>query len=161
MLVGEMSELPHSVVPPSGVDIVRVADEQDVSSFVSVNDELFGGDNSWIGGMLLADLSRGGRATAALLAVVDGTPVGALRLEFPRCGYFAALYSVCTVSAWRRRGVFRSLLAEGVSIASARGFRYLQADAMPDSRPILTRLGCVELGTTTPFAHPGRASSSP
>jgi hypothetical protein len=28
---------------------------------------------------------------------------------------------------------------------------------MPDSRPILQRLGFVELATTTPFTHPGGA----
>ena len=42
-----------------------------------------------------------------------------------------------------------------VAAAAERGFRYIQTDALPDSRPILKRLGFVELGTTTPFIHPG------
>jgi hypothetical protein len=53
--------------------------------------------------------------------------------------------------------VFRSLVAHRANLASARGFRYLQVDASPDSRPILKRLGFVELATTTPFVHPGAA----
>ncbi len=60
--------------------------------------------------------------------------------------------------AWRRRGVFRALVAHRATLASARGFRYLQVDALPPSRPILKRLGFVELATTTPFVHPGQPS---
>ena len=55
--------------------------------------------------------------------------------------------------------MFRALLAYGVTLAAERGFAYMQANAFPDSRPILKRLGFVELGTTTPFMHPGGQSS--
>ena len=34
--------------------------------------------------------------------------------------------------------------------AADRGFRYLQVDASPDSRPILERLGLSTLTSTTP-----------
>jgi hypothetical protein len=34
----------------------------------------------------------------------------------------------------------------------------VKLDAFPDSQPILKRLGCVELGTTTPFVYPGSYS---
>ena len=47
------------------------------------------------------------------------------------------------------------MVAYRAALAAARGFRYLQVDAMPDSRPILKRLGFAELATTTPFMHPG------
>lgn len=161
MLVGETADLPHTTPPPSGVAIVPVVDEQGVSSFVSVNDEVFGDANGWIGKMLLADLGRQRTTTAALLAVADRTPVAALRLEFASETDFAVLFSACTLPAWRGRGLFRSLLAHGVFLAADRGFHYLQADAFPDSQPILKRLGCVELGTTTPFVHPGRAVGKP
>ena len=46
------------------------------------------------------------------------------------------------------------------ALASARGFRYLQVDASADSRPILQRLGFVELATTTPFTYPGATVTS-
>jgi GNAT superfamily N-acetyltransferase len=155
-MVGELSSLPGASEPPEGVAIIPVVDARGVSSFVSVNEEVFGGDHASIGSMLLADLARERRLTAALLAVADRMPVGAVRLEFASDTEFACLYSACTLSGWRGRGVFRSLLAQGVSLAADRGFRYLEADAFPDSRPILARLGCAELGTTTPFLHPGR-----
>jgi hypothetical protein len=46
-------------------------------------------------------------------------------------------------------------VAHRARLAAERGYRYLQVDAMPDSRPILRRLGFTELATTTPFTHPG------
>jgi GNAT superfamily N-acetyltransferase len=155
LLVGEIASLPRGTPPAAGVTIVPVLDAWAISSFVSVNNDVFGGDHTWVGEMLLADLARERPITVALLAVADHIPVGALRLEFASGSEFACLYSACTLPEWRGRSVFRSLLARGVSLAADGGFRYLQADAFPDSRPILQRLGCAELGTTTPFAHPG------
>ena len=41
-------------------------------------------------------------------------------------------------------------------LAAARGYRYLQVDASPDSRPILERLGFIRLARTTPYVwEPG------
>ena len=77
-------------------------------------------------------------------------------MEFRSGTDFAGLWGGATLPAWRGRGVFRSLVAHRAALASTRGFRYLQVDASADSRPILRRLGFVELGTTTPFTHPGR-----
>ena len=162
LLVGETAGLPLAVDPPSGVAIAPVLDEQGVSSFVSVNDEVFGGDSAWIGEILLADLACDQPTTApAVLAMAGRRPIGALRLELAPETDFAVLFSACTLAEWRSRGVFRSLLAHGVCLAADRGFRYLQADAFPDSRPILKRLGFVELGTTTPFIYTGQQSRSP
>ena len=51
--------------------------------------------------------------------------------------------------------MFRSLVAHRAALAAAAGCCYLQVDASADSRPILRRLGFVQLATTTPFVHPG------
>ena len=85
------------------------------------------------------------------------TPVTAGRVEFHLGTDFASLWGGGTLPAWRHRGAFRSLVAHRAALASARGFRYLQVDASPESRSILHRLGFVKLATTTPFMHPGGA----
>ncbi len=155
LLVGEIAELPRVSEPPHGVEVEAVRDRAGVKRFMSVHDEVFGGDSSWIGRMLLADLGLERPRAWGALATAGGIPVGAVRLELAPGTDFAALYSVCTLAAWRGKGVFRSLLALCVGVATERGFIYMQADALPDSRPILRRLGFLELGTTTPFQHPG------
>ncbi len=78
-------------------------------------------------------------------------PIAAGRLELPPSGEFAGLWGGGTVPDWRHRGVFRSLVAYRAAIARDRGFRYLQVDAAEASRPILERLGFVELAKTMPY----------
>jgi GNAT superfamily N-acetyltransferase len=89
------------------------------------------------------------------------TPIAAGRVEFHAGTHFASLWGGGTLPAWRGRGAFRSLVAHRAALASARGFRYLQVDASPESRPILQRLGFIELAATTPFVHSGSSPSAP
>ena len=56
-----------------------------------------------------------------------------------------------TLPGWRGRGIYRALVAYRAQLAVARGYRYLQVDALPASRPILERLGFTCLAHTTPY----------
>ncbi|MGI8698690.1 MAG: GNAT family N-acetyltransferase [Mycobacteriales bacterium] len=155
LLVAEIADLTLDVPPPPGVELLAVVDMSGVAALVSVHDEVFGGDHSVVGRTVLAGLARQPGAAAAVVAVAGSTPVAAGRVEFHPGTDFASLWGGATLPAWRGRGVFRSLVAHRAGVASARGFRYLQVDATPNSRPILQRLGFVELASTTPFMHPG------
>ncbi len=94
---------------------------------------------------------------AGVIAWAGPTAVAAGRVEFHRATDFAGLWGGGTLPAWRGPGVFRALVAHRGAEASARGFRYLEVDAPPPSRPILQRLGFVDLAITTPFMHPSGA----
>lgn len=155
LLVAEITELVLDVAPPPGVQLVEVVDEGGVEALVSVHDAVFGGNHAGMGRQLLANLGRQPPTAAAVIAVAGGAPVSAGRVELAAGTDFAGLWGGGTLSAWRGRGVFRSVVAHRAAVAAARGFRYLQVDASPDSRPILQRLGFVDLATTTPFTHPG------
>jgi ribosomal protein S18 acetylase RimI-like enzyme len=157
LLVAEISALPRDVAPPEGVRLRTVRTARDIEAYVSVHDAVFGGDHRAVGVALRAGLARHPAMVAAVLAVAGGTPVAAGRLELHAGTDFASLWGGGTLPAWRGRGVFRALVAHRAAVASAEGFRYLQVDATPASRPILERLGFVELATTTPFTHPGGA----
>ena len=138
------------------MELRAVTDREGVAALVAVLDEVFGEDHSVLGKALLTALAHRRQTVAAVVAFAAETPVAAGRVEFRPGTDFAGLWGGATVPAWRGRGVFRSLVAHRAALASTRGFRYLQVDASADSRPILRRLGFVELGTTTPFTHPGR-----
>jgi GNAT superfamily N-acetyltransferase len=155
LLVAEIADLALDVPPPVGVQLLPVVDERGVGELVRVHEAVFGGDHSAVGRMLLAALGQAPTSTAAVIASFEGAAVAAGRVELRPGTDFASLWGGGTMPAWRGRGLFRSLVAHRASLASARGFRYLQVDASPDSRPILRRLGFVELATTTPFVHPG------
>lgn len=160
LLVAEIADLELDVPPPPGVELRAVIDRAGVEALVSVHDEVFAEDHSALGKTLLAGLARQDRTTAAVVAFAGPAPIAAGRVEFHSGTDFASLWGGGTLPAWRGRGVFRALVAHRAALASARGFRYLQVDASSDSRPILRRLGFVELATTTPFTHSGRAAST-
>jgi ribosomal protein S18 acetylase RimI-like enzyme len=153
VLVAEIKRLALDVSPPTGVELRAVTDHAVVQALVDVHDEVFGGDHAAVGRSLLAGLASRPATAAAVVAWDRSAPVGAGRVELHHGTDFASLWGGGTVESWRRRGVFRSMVAERAAIASAHGFRYLQVDASPDSRPILQRLGFVELATTTPFTR--------
>ena len=64
---------------------------------------------------------------------------------------FASLWGGSTLPSRRRQGIYRALVGRRATLAAERGYRYLQVDASPDSRPILERLGLRVLTTTTPY----------
>lgn len=132
-----------------------MVDEHDADALVSVGDEVFGGDHAAISRHILAGVAQFPPTIEAVVAWAGSTPVSAARVGFNAGTDFAGLWGGGTLPSWRGRGVFRSLVAHRAALAAARGFRYLQVDASPDSRPILERLGFVQLATTTPFVHQG------
>jgi GNAT superfamily N-acetyltransferase len=86
-----------------------------------------------------------------VVAVADGEPVCAARMEFCPGTGFAGLWGGGTLPAWRGKGIYRALVAHRAREAAAAGYQYLQVDASDLSRPILERLGFAVLSTTTPY----------
>ena len=154
LMIAEIGDLALDVPPPDGVELRPVTDAHGVDALVRVHEEVFGEDHSALGRELLARLGRHPPTVAAVVAVAGDTPICAGRVRFHRGTEFASLWGGGTLPAWRGRGVFRSLVAYRAALASTQGFRYLQVDASPESRPILQRLGFVQLATTTPFISP-------
>jgi GNAT superfamily N-acetyltransferase len=161
LLVAEIEELALDVPPPRDVRLVPVTDESGADALVRVHDAVFGGDHAAVGRAVLAGLARQPSTVEAVLAVAGGTAVSAGRVEFHEGTEFASLWGGGTLAAWRGRGVFRALVAHRAALARDRGFRYLQVDASADSRPILRRLGFVELAMTTPYTSSQDAAAGP
>lgn len=153
VLVAELDLLDLDTGVPAGVELVQVTDAAGAAAMVQVHDQVFGGDHARIGRAVLAGLAQDPPTVAAVLAMADGVPVSSGRLEFAYGTDFASIWGGGTVPTWRRQGIFRALVAFRARLAAEAGFRYLQVDATPDSRPILRRFGFIELATTTPFTH--------
>jgi GNAT superfamily N-acetyltransferase len=154
LMIARISDLDLQVRPPHGVDVVQVLDEVGIHALVQVHDEAFGGDHSALGRSVLNDLVNQPGAVEAFVAYAGATPISSGRVNFHGGTDFASLWGGGTIPAWRGRGVFRSLVSHRAARAQAAGFRYLQVDASPSSRPILRRLGFVELARTIPFTMP-------
>jgi ribosomal protein S18 acetylase RimI-like enzyme len=151
VMVAEIADLDLIAAPPDGVELVVVATVEHVEALVRLHDKVFGGDHRALGQEVAVALGAAEPAVVAVLVQAGDTTVSAGRVEFHAGTEFASIWGGGTLPDWRRRGVFRSLVAKRATLAADRGFRYLQVDAVPASRPILAQLGFVELTTTTPY----------
>ncbi|MFO1141935.1 MAG: hypothetical protein U1E59_05995 [Amaricoccus sp.] len=155
LLVADASALPVATALPDGVALVPVEDAAGIRLMVRASEAAFGTDHSAMERRLLAGFATDPLAMAAVVAMADGVPVCAGRIEFHRGTDFASLWGGGTAPAWRGRGIYRAVVAHRARLALDRGHRYLQVDASPDSQPILSRMGFMRLGTTTPYLYGG------
>jgi GNAT superfamily N-acetyltransferase len=150
VLVAELSDLPDI----AGAD-VRIADTPElIDTWADVNTRAFGESFTFTGRELRRALDRDPPPRVGVMAFADGTPVSAGRIDFNERSDFASIWGGGTVPEWRGRGMYRATVAKRAALARERGYRYLQVDALPTSRPILERLGFVAITTTTPFTFP-------
>jgi GNAT superfamily N-acetyltransferase len=152
MLVAETSAIDSRVVLPDGVRLVPVTDEAGLAALIRVGDLAFGDHRSpELGDRLRGQLKSSPETIQMVVAMAGDEPVSAARIEFVGGTDFAGLWGGGTVPAWRGKGIFRALVAYRAGLAAARGYRYLQVDALPTSRPILQRLGFEPVARTTPY----------
>ncbi|MEO5727076.1 MAG: GNAT family N-acetyltransferase [Byssovorax sp.] len=151
LLVGDTADLPTEVALPEGVRLLPVTDAEGVRLVVQAHEAAFDSDHSSLEHRLLTQLAEAPDSMAAVVAMAGDVPICAGRVEFQRGEQFASLWGGGTAPAWRGRGVYRAMVAWRTRLAVERGYRYLQVDALPDSEPILSRLGFVRLGTTVPY----------
>ncbi|MFF0477068.1 GNAT family N-acetyltransferase [Streptomyces sp. NPDC004284] len=153
LMAAEAAALPGEVPLPEGVELRAATDEAGIRQVVEVHERAFGTDGSRLGRQLLDRLAADPDTITAVVALADGEPVSAARMELYPGTDFAGLWGGGTVEGWRGRGLYRALVAHRARIAAARGHRYVQVDAADTSRPILRRLGFLPLTTTTPYAY--------
>jgi GNAT superfamily N-acetyltransferase len=162
MLVAETAAIPVDVVLPDGVRLVPVTDAAGVAAMMAVHDSAFGERAPELAERMLTTLGETPQLVRMVVAMAGEEPVSAARIEFAEGTDFAGLWGGGTVPAWRGRGLFRALVAYRAGLAAARGYRYLQVDALPSSRPILERLGFQAVASTTPYLWtPQRSAQEP
>lgn len=150
MLVAQTSAIDSRVVLPDGIRLAPVTDEAGLAALLRVGDLAFGEHRSpELGDRLRGQL--GSQEIQMVVAMAGDEPVSAARIEFVSGTDFAGLWGGGTVPAWRGKGIFRALVAYRAGLAAERGYRYLQVDALPTSRPILQRLGFEPVASTTPY----------
>ncbi|MGF0173908.1 GNAT family N-acetyltransferase [Streptomyces sp. Marseille-Q5077] len=151
LMIGEVADLTLDAELPADIRVLPVTDRAGVDLVTEVHEKAFGTDGSALRHQLLGRLTAAPDTVVAVVALAGDTPVSAARMELVPGTRFAGLWGGGTVEGWRGRGLYRALVAHRARAAADRGYRYLQVDAMPTSRPILERLGFEPLTTTTPY----------
>ncbi|MGV9313877.1 GNAT family N-acetyltransferase [Streptomyces sp. NPDC003691] len=152
LMVAAVAGLPREPVLPDGVRIADVTDPGGVELMDRVHGTAFGRSADGMREQLLSQLGQD--TTVMSLALAGDVPVCAARMDLHPGTGFASLWGGGTHPEWRGRGIYRALVAHRARTAAARGYRWLQVDAGPQSRPVLERLGFRALATTTPYLRP-------
>jgi hypothetical protein len=153
VLVAELDALALDPELPPGVQLQLISDAEGVSALVRMLDEVFGSGIPGMAEAMLAGITAEPRRTLALAAVHEGRPIAGGRVEFEPGSDFVGLWGGATVPEWRSRGIFTALVARATALSAKLGYRYVDLDAAPTSRPILEGLGFVELAKTTPYTY--------
>ena len=144
--------------PASEVSVTRLTDPDQLAVAIAVNNAAFERDDPQAARRFASALQD--PAQMLFLAFAGTTPVATGRLELTPGRSFAGLWGGGTLPEYRRRGVYRALVAHRAAVARERGYRFLTVDARETSRPILERLGFVPLTTTRGWVlHPERSSA--
>lgn len=153
IMIGEARLLAVDVELPEGVELRRIAGEEDVRAMSEMQAQVFDGD--FAEEMTSALMTRLARDDGMELwvAEADGAIVSSGRLEPVPDTEFAGIWGGATVPAWRRRGIYRALTAERARSALRLGKRLMNSDSTEFSRPILERAGFVRVSTTTPYTR--------
>lgn len=142
---------------PDGITVRRLRSDpegaaEDWRGVNELNRAVWDEDSSDMTASIARTMAADPGGTSMWVAVADdGTVVCAARINFHHGTDFASLWGGSTLAEYRGRGIYKALVARRADEAAARGFRFLQVDASPDSRPILERLGLRALTSTTPW----------
>ncbi|MDI6097334.1 GNAT family N-acetyltransferase [Actinoplanes sp. NEAU-A12] len=151
IVIGQATDLTGAGEVPDGITIRATTDLSDLRRIAAMESEVWGVDWSWLADDLLDRIRSAPDNIVVLVAEAEGEVVSAAWLAAFPGTEFAALWGGSTLAPWRRKGIYRALVARRAQIASEWGVKYLMVDASPDSSPILQRLGLHPVSTTTPW----------
>ncbi len=152
VVIAPVSEVAGQVLRPDGVLLREVSDRADLDRIGAMEEAVWNDDRvSWLPDSLEAEHAADPHAITIVVAEGGGDVVSAGWVRFEAGTDFATLWGGGTLPGWRRRGIYRALVAHRANLAAERGFQFLQVDASSESRPILERLGFIAVTTTTPY----------
>lgn len=151
VVIAPVSALEIEASAPDGVALREVSDPVDLGRIAEMEQVVWGDDHGWILDSLAEERAADPDGLRIFVAEAGDVVVCAGWVRFPSGTEFATLWGGATLSAWRGRGIYRTLVAHRARLAAERGCRYLEVDASDESRPILERLGFVAVTTTTPY----------
>jgi GNAT superfamily N-acetyltransferase len=151
VLIAEVAAIAAEPELAEGVTLREVTERSDLDRIEALEEVVWSGEGNSLADMLESELELDPEALTVVAAEAGGEAVCAGWVRFEPDSSFATFWGGATLPAWRRRGVYRALVAYRAKLAARRGFRHIEVDASDNSRPILERLGFVPVTTTTPY----------
>jgi hypothetical protein len=161
VVIGAAADLAGDPLVADGATLREVTADAGLHAIAAMESAVWGQDFSWIAEDLIARRAFAG-SDITVFAVTDdvsGEVVSAAWILYRPGTDFAYLAGGSTLEPWRKRGIYRALVAVRARQAAARGTRYVMVDASDDSSPVLRRLGFKAVTTTTPYVWTPPAAS--
>jgi hypothetical protein len=140
VMVLDLQEAPPALLEPVSADVRRVTSTTQLPDVITVLENVWGADFSWITTRHPAYMQIPGYFSS-YIAHLDQQPASVGWTFFYPNSHFAGLWGGSTVAKFRGRGLYKALLATRVQEAVQRGYRFLTIDTSPMSRPIVARHG--------------------
>ncbi|MEU3453046.1 GNAT family N-acetyltransferase [Micromonospora sp. NPDC006766] len=154
VVVGPVAALAAAVpVLPEGVRLREVTAVADLERIAAMEEAVWNEDRSHLVTGLAREIEADPQSITIVVAEAGDTVVSAGWVRYEGKTGFASLWGGSTLPEWRKRGIYRALVAYRARLAEQRGKSLVQVDCSPDSRPILERLGLVAVTTTTPYVY--------
>ncbi|WP_431930669.1 GNAT family N-acetyltransferase [Micromonospora sp. RP3T] len=154
VVAGPVAPLAAAVpVLPEGVRLREVTGRTDLERIAAMEEEVWHDDRGHLVHGLAREIEADPQSITIVVAEAGETVVSAGWIRYQAGTGFASLWGGSTLPRWRRKGVYRALVAYRARLAQQRGRTLVQVDCSPDSRPILERLGLVAVTTTTPYVY--------
>jgi GNAT superfamily N-acetyltransferase len=151
IVIAPVAGVAGPLVLPDGVELREVTERRDLDRITALEQEIWDLEHSWLAEMIEGERAVDPDSITVVAAEAGDAVVCAAWIRFAAGTEFATLWGGATLREWRRRGIYRAMVAYRANLAAARGYRFLEVDASDDSRPILERLGFVPVTTTTPY----------
>lgn len=151
VMIGLAADIGHAPALPPGVEIREISAEGDFDRLAQMIGTVWGEDRSWVAKAYWSDRESRPGSVLVFVAEADGEVVSGAKAELEDGTDFCTLWGGATLPKWRHQGLYRALVGIRAQLARERGYRYLEVDASPDSRPILERLGFAPVTTSTPY----------
>jgi GNAT superfamily N-acetyltransferase len=152
LMVLSLDKLPSALLAPApeGISAVPITDEQGIEDFLDLESAIWGNLRT-TRAFLLGNLRDPTQPDLAFIAYSNEKPIGYGRVTAMLESQFAGLWGGSVLPEFRGRGVYRALLSARIQHARrCESVRYLRADALPTSRPILERYGFRRVASTWP-----------
>jgi GNAT superfamily N-acetyltransferase len=150
VVIGRVDTVAAEPTLPDGVVIREIRERDDFARIAQLEESVWSEHVGWVDD-LAEEREADPEGLRVFVANAGELTVCAGWVRFPSGTEFATFWGGATLQAWRRRGIYRALVAHRANLAAERGCRYIEVDASDDSRPILERLAFVAVTTTTPY----------
>ncbi len=126
---------------PAPQNVQRITTHAEIHRAMAVQHAVWDEDFTHLADELAEEMEADPTAISIYAVYEEGEPVCSAWIRYQMGSPFASLWGGSTLTDYRGRGFYTSLVSVRAHEAHARGYRYLSVEASLMSRPVLEKLG--------------------